>query len=59
MCQGWNCVQNLEEPMKITISTIKADIGSLGGHIVPSRRLVEEDRVRVRAEAVQRAARLQ
>jgi len=27
--------------MKITISVIKADIGSVGGHITPSRRLVE------------------
>ncbi|RMD71691.1 MAG: fructose 1,6-bisphosphatase, partial [Gammaproteobacteria bacterium] len=27
--------------MKITLSVIKADIGSIGGHITPSRRLVE------------------
>jgi len=27
--------------MKLTISVIKADIGSIGGHICPSRRLVE------------------
>ncbi len=28
--------------MKITISVLKADIGSIGGHITPSRELVEE-----------------
>jgi fructose 1,6-bisphosphate aldolase/phosphatase len=27
--------------MKITLSVIKADVGSIGGHIAPSRRLVE------------------
>jgi fructose 1,6-bisphosphate aldolase/phosphatase len=27
--------------MKITLSVIKADIGSIGGHIAPSRRLLE------------------
>ena len=28
--------------MKITLSVLKADIGSIGGHITPSRALVEE-----------------
>ena len=28
--------------MKITLSVLKADIGSIGGHIRPSERLVEE-----------------
>ena len=27
--------------MKVTISVIKADIGSIGGHICPSQRLIE------------------
>jgi fructose 1,6-bisphosphate aldolase/phosphatase len=27
--------------MKITLSVIKADIGSIGGHICPSKRLLE------------------
>ena len=27
--------------MKITVSVIKADIGSIGGHICPSKRLLE------------------
>ncbi len=31
----------LEEPMRITLSVIKADIGSIGAHIAPSRRLPE------------------
>lgn len=34
--------------MKITVSVIKADIGSIGGHIAPSQRLVETVRQRVR-----------
>ena len=39
---------NLDEPfeeertMKTTLSVIKADVGSIGGHIQPSKRLVEE-----------------
>jgi fructose 1,6-bisphosphate aldolase/phosphatase len=40
--------------MKITISVIKADIGSIGGHICPSRRLVET----VRAHVVEHGAKL-
>ncbi len=35
------------EPMKMTLSVIKADIGSVGGHIQPSARLVEEVRRKV------------
>jgi fructose 1,6-bisphosphatase len=27
--------------MRVTLSVIKADIGSIGGHIAPSRRLLE------------------
>ena len=27
--------------MKITVSVIKADIGSVGGHIAPSAKLIE------------------
>ncbi len=27
--------------MKITLSVIKADVGSIGGHLAPSRRLLE------------------
>jgi len=30
-----------EESMKTTLSVIKADVGSIGGHIQPSRRLLE------------------
>jgi fructose 1,6-bisphosphate aldolase/phosphatase len=30
--------------MRITLSIIKADIGSIGGHIKPSRRLLERAR---------------
>ena len=33
--------------MSITISVIKADIGSIGGHIAPSRRLLETVREHV------------
>ena len=33
--------------MKITISVIKADVGSVGGHIAPSRRLMETVRAHV------------
>jgi len=34
--------------MKITLSVIKADIGSIGGHIQPSRKLLETVRSQVR-----------
>jgi fructose 1,6-bisphosphate aldolase/phosphatase len=34
--------------MKITLSVIKADIGSIGGHIAPSRRLLDSAREHVR-----------
>jgi fructose 1,6-bisphosphate aldolase/phosphatase len=34
--------------MKLTLSVIKADIGSIGGHICPSQRLVETVRAHVR-----------
>lgn len=34
--------------MKLTLSVIKADIGSIGGHICPSRRLLESVREHVR-----------
>lgn len=34
--------------MKITLSVIKADIGSIGGHIAPSQRLLESVRDHVR-----------
>ena len=27
--------------MKTTLSVIKADIGSIGGHLAPSRRLID------------------
>lgn len=33
--------------MKITLSVIKADIGSIGGPIAPSRRLLETVRDRI------------
>ncbi len=33
--------------MKITLSIIKADIGSIGGHIQPSSQLVEKVRRKV------------
>jgi fructose 1,6-bisphosphatase len=36
----------MEEPVRSTLSVIKADIGSIGGHIVPSRRLLEMERRR-------------
>jgi fructose 1,6-bisphosphate aldolase/phosphatase len=35
--------------MKLTLSVIKADIGSIGGHIAPSQRLIETVRRTVRA----------
>ncbi|NIR30495.1 MAG: fructose 1,6-bisphosphatase [Gammaproteobacteria bacterium] len=34
--------------MKVTLSVIKADIGSIGGHITPSKRLLETVRQHVR-----------
>jgi fructose 1,6-bisphosphatase len=34
-------VKEAEEPMKTTLSIIKADIGSIGGHIRPSERLIQ------------------
>jgi len=34
--------------MRITLSVIKADIGSIGGHIAPSQKLLEAVRVHVR-----------
>jgi fructose 1,6-bisphosphate aldolase/phosphatase len=37
--------------MKVTISVIKADIGSIGGHLAPSRELVAAVEERVRAGA--------
>jgi fructose 1,6-bisphosphate aldolase/phosphatase len=33
--------------MKLTLSVIKADIGSIGGHIRPSRQVLEEVRTRI------------
>lgn len=36
--------------MDITLSVIKADIGSIGGHIAPSRRLLEIVRQRIEAQ---------
>jgi fructose 1,6-bisphosphate aldolase/phosphatase len=36
--------------MKITISVIKADIGSIGGHICPSQRLLETVRSHVESQ---------
>lgn len=39
--------------MKVTLSVIKADVGSIGGHTRPSRRMLDTARGRVR-EAIQR-----
>ena len=36
--------------MRITLSVIKADIGSIGGHIAPSQRLLETVRSHVRRQ---------
>ena len=36
--------------MKLTLSVIKADIGSIGGHICPSQRLIESVRNHVREQ---------
>ena len=35
--------------MRLTLSVIKADIGSIGGHIAPSQRLLETVRTHVQA----------
>ena len=37
--------------MKVTLSVLKADIGSIGGHIVPSKALLDEVRNFVKVEA--------
>jgi len=37
--------------MKITLSVIKADIGSIGGHVAPSERLLEAVRAHIRENA--------
>jgi len=37
--------------MKITISVLKADIGSIGGHIKPSRQVIETVRNYVDSKA--------
>lgn len=37
--------------MKITLSVIKADIGSIGGHIAPSRELLDSVRAHVQQQA--------
>src|SRR4249919_1718979 len=34
--------------MKMTLSVIKADIGSIGGHVSPSRRLLESVKTHIR-----------
>lgn len=36
--------------MKVTLSVLKADIGSVGGHTLPSRRVLERVGETVRAE---------
>jgi len=36
--------------MRITLSVIKADIGSIGGHLAPSQRLLETVREHVREQ---------
>ena len=36
--------------MKLTLSIIKADIGSIGGHIAPSRRLLDAVRAHIREQ---------
>jgi len=35
--------------MKVTISVLKADIGSIGGHIIPSQALLSEVKNKVQA----------
>ena len=37
--------------MKLTLSVIKADIGSIGGHVAPSRRLQETVKAFIRERA--------
>ena len=37
----------MEGPMKITLSVIKTDIGSIGGHIARPRRLLETVRAQI------------
>lgn len=37
--------------MKLTLSIIKADIGSIGGHLAPSRRLLDTVRAHIAAHA--------
>ena len=36
--------------MKITLSVIKADVGSIGGHTMPSERMVDAVRQKVSSE---------
>jgi fructose 1,6-bisphosphate aldolase/phosphatase len=36
--------------MKITLSVLKADIGSIGGHLAPSQRLIQSVREQVRSQ---------
>ena len=49
------CVQDeyqaKEVVVRITLSVTKADIGSIGGHIAPSRRLLETVRDHIRGAA--------
>ncbi|MFZ3041038.1 MAG: fructose 1,6-bisphosphatase [Thiobacillus sp.] len=40
--------------MKLTLSVIKADIGSIGGHIRPSARLLESVQEHIRAQGKDR-----
>ena len=40
--------------MKLTLSVIKADVGSIGGHLAPSQRLIAA--VRGRMQAARRGA---
>ena len=37
--------------MKLTLSVIKADIGSIGGHVAPSKRLQETVQAFIRERA--------
>ncbi|NOR13014.1 MAG: fructose 1,6-bisphosphatase, partial [Candidatus Aminicenantes bacterium] len=36
--------------MKVTLSVLKADVGSIGGHIVPSKALIETIRTFVQED---------
>jgi len=38
--------------MKLTVSVIKADVGSVGGHIAPSQRLLETVEHHVRQNGI-------